>query len=44
MSSREKWGNLYARQIRLFGESGLWDEMDQDERDFLDAGPTENPA
>lgn len=37
-------GSLYARQIQVLRESGLWDEMDQDERDFLEAGPTEISA
>lgn len=40
----KKIGSLYARQIQTLRESGLWDEMDQDERYFLEAGPTEIPA
>jgi hypothetical protein len=32
---------LYDRQIQSLRASGLWDEMDKDEQDFLAAGPTE---
>jgi hypothetical protein len=39
-----KMGSLYAGQIKTLRESGLWDEMDRNERDFLEADPTEIPA
>jgi hypothetical protein len=31
----------FAQQIQQLHESGLWNEMDQNERDFMMAGPTE---
>jgi hypothetical protein len=37
----EKMRGMYSKRIGFLRQSGLWDGLEQNEREFLEAGPTE---